>query len=655
MANKVADRAPVGVRKRDVLDELGESPLLLPALLAAGLEANDRAKYLLTLLQSARDHADAPDVPAASLRDERLATGVTDTELDSVVGRSRRVADDVYSVPLAGRVHAALVDAIGEMLAPLEAAQIEGAPDRDRLRALAEQGPEPSTDVLRGSYVDRMTSARRQSGDSLHLLVMEAHRALNRLQASIAPATIDGASVYGLMPDDESLVAAFMAGVHATAPLKFDHPGLTTTATRVGNRVLVENDLGTTSAHVVVLAIENLAATITYTDVHARRLTFFESMLDCYPVTWSAADRREGTPMLGEHHVTVGRYEAPDRIALEGYLRHVGSRLVFVLDWNRARKRLTPLVGRTDALKLLRWAADEDLGHMAFLVVGGERLIYDAVERAANVPARYGEPLVEVLGHEATIEVVRFALRAASEGLRSGRSPLLIRDEVRIEVLRHAQASERRLLDRAAEHASLIVEAAQSFQAALVRLGAVDDPAFLTRLASRAAGWEHSADEIVVAQRQAADRVAGGEVMASLTTTADDAIDLIEEAVFLLTLVPAGAIPVVRPILLPLASIVVTASREHLKVVEISREVVEGADPEDLEDFIVAVDRVASLEHDADDAERAARAAMVATSPDFRSLYIADNLVRVAEAATDVLLRSALGLRDHVLSLLSAR
>ncbi len=110
-----------------------------------------------------------------------------------------------------------------------------------------------------------------------------------------------------------------------------------------------------------------------------------------------------------------------------------------------------------------------------------------------------------------------------------------------------------------------------------------------------------------------------------------------------------------RPILLPLASIVVMASREHLKAVEIAREVVETADPDDLEDFIVAVDRVASLEHEADDAERAARAAMVATAPDFRSLYIADNLARAAEAATDAFSRAALGLRDHVLSLLSSR
>ena len=47
--------------------------------------------------------------------------------------------------------------------------------------------------------------------------------------------------------------------------------------------MLIENDLGTTNAHVVVLAIEDLTATMTYTDVHARRLAFFQSMLDAIP------------------------------------------------------------------------------------------------------------------------------------------------------------------------------------------------------------------------------------------------------------------------------------------------------------------------------------------------------------------------------------
>ncbi len=653
--SKLADAAPAGVRKREVLEELGESTLLLPSLVASGLEANDRAKYFLTLLQAAREHADSPSMVGPSLREERLAAGITDADLDSVVEGSLRTEDDLYAIPRAGRIHTALIDAIADMLTPLDVARVAGAPDRSRLEALAADGPDASSQVVRGTYIDRMTSAARQQGDSLHLIVMDAHRALNRLQAEVAPASIDGASVYGLTAEDEGLVSAFMAGLHETAALRFDHPGLTTSTTRVAERLLIENDLGTTDAHVVVLAIEHLTATVTYTDVHARRLAFFQSMLDSFPVTWSDAERRGGGPMLGEHHVAIGRYEAPDRPALEGYLRHVGSRLVFVLDWNRARKRLTPIVGRNDAVSLLRWAADQNLGHMAFLALGGERLIYDAVERAAKVPARYGEPLTDVLGRDATLAVVRFALRAASEGLRAGRSPLLIRDELRVEVLRHAQASHRRLIDTAAEHASLIVESAQAFQAALVRLGMLDGDDFRTRQAARAAGWEHDADEIVVAQRQAAGRVEGGATVAALTTTADDAIDLIEEAVFLLTLVPREVIPVVQPILTPLASIVVMASREHLKAVEIAREVVDGASPDDLEDFIVAVDRVASLEHDADDAERAARAAMIATAPDFRTLYIADNLARAAEAATDALLRAALGLRDHVLTLLSAR
>ena len=651
----VSEAAPSGVRKRDVLEELGESTLLLPSLVASGLEANDRAKYLLTLLQAARQHADAPGTPVFSLREERLAAGVVEADLDTVVGRSRRLDDDVYEIPFAGRLHGELVAAIAEMLRPIEVAHMERAPDRARLDALALAGPDATSETLRGGYLDQMTSADRSCGDSFHLLVMDAHRALNRLHAEVARDTIDGASVFGLLPGDRDLVAAFMAGVHATMALKFDHPGLTTSSTRVGGRLLIENDLGTTNAHVVVVAVENLDATVTYTDVHARRLAFFQSMLDRFPVAWSNAEQLGGGPMLGAHHVAVGRYRAPDRAALEDYLRHVGSRLVFVIDWNRARKRLTTIVGRNDSVRLLRWAAEQDLGHMALLLLGGERLIYDAVEHAAKIPARYGEPLVDVLGREATTDLVRFALRAASEGLRSGKSPLLIRDEVRVEVLRHAQASQRGLLDSAAEHAILIVEAAQAFQGALVRLGSLDDHGGLMRLASRAAGWEHDADEIVIAQRQAAERVDGGETLAGLTTTADDAIDLVEEGVYLLTLVPEDAIAAVRPILLPLASIVVTASREHLKVIEIAREVVDSADPEDLEDFIVAVDRVASLEHDADDAERAARAAMVATAPDFRSLYIVDNLVRAAEGATDVLLRAALGLRDHILSLLSAR
>ena len=645
-----ATAIPRSTGKGDVLAELGEQRLLIPSMVGAGLEANERAKYLLSLLQAARSRADAPAQPWSSLRAERRSAGVADPGLDRVVERSAKVGPDLYLIPQAGAVHRDLARAIGQVLAPLEEAQLEDAPPLSRLEALLATVPDLGGDRVPGSYIDRITSARRDAGDSLHLLVMDAHRALNRLQAQVATDMLDGAMVYGLADADRDLVGAFMAGLHSTAPLRLDHPGLGTTATRVGSRILIQNDLGTTEAHVVVIAVEGLTATMTYTDVHMARLRFLVTTLEGFDVSWSHIEHRHGGPLLGAHHVTTGRYEAPDRVALANYLHRVGSRLVFVLDWNRARKRLTTFLPRKDAVELLRWAADNNVGHMAFLALGGPRLIYDAVELAAKVPARYGEPLIDVLGRDATLAITRFALRAASDGLLAGKSAWLIRDELRVEVLRHVQASHRRLLDDSAEHASLIVETAQALHAALSRLCTADGETFLHRTAERAAGWEHRADEILIAQRQAARRVDGGQALIALTGSADDAIDALEEAIFLLTLLPKQAIDTVRPIMDPVAAIAVATAREHLKSVEIARQVVDSPGPDDLEDFIVAVDQVATLEHEADTADRMARAALVTEAPDFRSLYVADSVSRTAEVATDAMLRSVLGLRDHVLS-----
>lgn len=667
--SEAASLPPSGPAKLEIVAEIGDAKLLLPSLVNRGLDANGRAKYLLSLLQAARAWADlgvepgtgvpagAGPAPFSSLRDERLAAGITDPEFDSVVERSRREGPDCYVIPGAARIHRDLIDAITDMLAPFATpgAEISAGVDPDRLERLSTETPDLTGDRVPGTYINRITSARPGEGDSLHLLVMDAHRALNRLQSALATTSIDGAAVYGLADDDRSLVAAFMAGVHKTAALKFEHPGLATSATRTANRLLIQNDLGTTNAHVVVLAVEGLTATLTYTDVHLRRLQFFESLFDGFAVAWSNAQRQRGSPSLGEHHLTVGTYHAPDRDALEAFVRHVGSRLVFVLDWNRARKRLGAFLPNQDAVDVLRWAADSNVGHIAFLTLGAERLIYEAVELSARIPARYGEPLIDLLGRDATLAVTKFALRCAAEGLLAGKSALLIRDELRVEVLRHVQAAHLGLLDASAEHASLIVECAQALHSALVRLGTPEGDGFLQRAVQRAAKWEHSADEILIGQRQSGRRVEGSQTITSLTATADDAIDSFEEAVFSLTLLPAGSVAVARPILDPVAATAVMTAREHLKVVALARQIVAGAAPEDLEDFLVAVDKVATLEHDADTADRMARAALVSHAPEFRSLYVADSVSRSAEAATDALLRSALGLRDHILGAVAAR
>ena len=53
----------------------------------------------MSLLQVAREHADNPELAVSDLRQERLACGVADGDLDTVVARSRKESPDVYLVP----------------------------------------------------------------------------------------------------------------------------------------------------------------------------------------------------------------------------------------------------------------------------------------------------------------------------------------------------------------------------------------------------------------------------------------------------------------------------------------------------------------------------------------------------------------------------
>ena len=57
--------------KAQIVQQLGETEIVLPELLAAALEANDRAKVRMTLLQEAIIHAENPASPANTLDRER--------------------------------------------------------------------------------------------------------------------------------------------------------------------------------------------------------------------------------------------------------------------------------------------------------------------------------------------------------------------------------------------------------------------------------------------------------------------------------------------------------------------------------------------------------------------------------------------------------
>ena len=271
------------MEKAHIIDALGESGLLLPTLLNAALAANDRAKYHFSLLQMAQSRAQHPDAPASDLRVERQAAGIADESCDGIVAASSRGEGDLYRIPQVQAICTALYQDLQRMLEPIQAARSpEWGGFAARLKLLAARPWCKTDDLISGEQIAAMTSGDRKRADSLHLLVMDMHKVLNALQARVSTEVIDGAQTYDICGEDRSLIGAFMRGVNQSLPLKFDHPGLGTTATRSGDTLVLQNDIGTTDAHVLVVHVEGLRAQLTYTDVHMQRLIFLQSL---FPLT----------------------------------------------------------------------------------------------------------------------------------------------------------------------------------------------------------------------------------------------------------------------------------------------------------------------------------------------------------------------------------
>ncbi len=631
--------------KIGILSSLNEQVLLLPTLVNRALAANDRVKYRLTLLQAAQSHAERPDAPTSSLRAERLAAGVPESDLDRVVDESLRVGKGRYRVPESARIiRDAYADA-AEMLEPIQAAGTpESAAFAQRLKNFAaapEGGEELSADAIHA-----LTAADRKSGDSLHILVMDMHRALNALQSTLAGETIDGCRAYAILAPDRPRIAAFMAGVNRTAALKFEHPGLSATATRLGEKLVLQNDIGTTDAHVLVIHVSGRAVTVTYTDVHLPRLLFFQSLFEGYEVDWEDTRSRKDAAMAdGVYHLCVGNYKAPSNVQLRRFLDHLGSRLVFLIDWNRARKRLRLFLPSKAAIALLKWAADENVGHMAWLKAGGEQLIFDAMSFAHGGQLRPGERLDQMLTESRAVDFLRFALRQALEGLRQGRPASLVADEIRTELASQVRSTEDALLDTALEHAGLIVELADTVRSVLAAARAAR-PQEVAALAERAKDWETAADlELNKARSGSRDELS---FILQLMSDADDIADDLEEAVFHITLSPKAA-GIAISALDKLVGPVANSARELVKALSASRHVRRGGPREDIDDFLRAVHAIRTLEHASDLAEREVKRTLLANPDPFSEVFGVVEAARNLEQAADGLMHVALLLHDHVM------
>ena len=644
--------------KTAVLEVIGETALQPLVQVNAALAANDRIKYLLTLLQLALSQADHPEQAPVSLARERIACGIDDATLDEIVGAARREGEH-YRLSGASMAFARIAQDMRATAAPVIAAR--GADDElaQRLETVLSGLPDPKDDLIDRATIEGVTRIAGGLGDSLHRLVKDLHKALNALAAEFAGEKLDGASVYELRPEDRPRIAAFMAGVNRTAHLKFDHAGLGCTATHSAGRLVVQNDIGTTDAHVIVVHVEGLQTTLTYTDVHSERARFLQDMLSCFAMTWGGerTERHAGLARGAGFTLVTGRFTAKDEGELRSYLEFLGSRLVFLIDWNRARKELRSFLPGTQRNELLRWAAEAEVGHRGFLELGGARFINEAIEATAGSAVHFGDRLCDVLGNTQTVNFLRFGFRAASEGLRARHSQGLVRDRVRAELAAHFTNEGKRLLRVAADHAGLVFEIA-----ILVRDGVGSDVAdadAFDRMTRLARAFEHDADQLVTAPREVTRRRGDRSLLFDLIEAADDAADELEEAAFLLQLL-AKAKPAREALegLSALADILAATAQEWVKTLAHAAHVDRSPRDErlvgiglqdDLDDFLTSVDRIGMLEHEADDAERALTSATIQHAQDFRQLHLHAEVGRSLEAAADALKRASMLVREHVL------
>lgn len=635
---------------------LGQQRLLLPVWVRAALVANDRLKVCLSALQAACHHADHPQQPALDLGRELAAAGLAGEtwllELPTAAGR----IDGRWLMPGLERLREALRENLAVMARPVLALEPDPGSDTSlRVQHWQAWLAELQEGWLDAAQLRSLTHGATHGGgadDSLHQLIMDLHKALNQVAREVATEVLAGAHVWQIEDRDRPLVEAFMHGLRRTAPLKFDHPGLDTAATRDGARLLLQNDIGTNDAHVLVVQVEELTVTLTYSDLHVRRFEFFQDLLAPLGANWSVLEARQDTQLNQGLAYTVGvaTFACADAAQLARTLEGLGACIVFLIDWNRARKRLLHFVGKPAAVALLTEAARQEIGHMAWLRAGGEQLVFAAMQSVGEGAFRIGDRLDEVLGEDKATAFLLDLMRLASAALLHGQGASLVADEARLLLARlvRQRSAEFDLLD---EHAAYC----QALAEALAQTLAGDHDGLkheAAELAARAKGWERQADQLVMRARELAERQPRWRPVSRLLALSDDVADALEEAAFLISLIAdhhqKGWTREVREALSLLAQVVAQATQDHVKALAVARHLgsEHDAESQDNDAFLNATWAVLHAERRCDELLREARRVLLQSLGDAPSLMLANDLAQSLELASDRLLAAGYGLRD---------
>jgi len=639
--------------KSEIIEQLGQTDILLPSLIADGLSANDRVKIRLSVLQAAGRHARGPNRATFDLAEECRSAGLDPVAMESLVNRAHLLAGERVTAPGLSNLQTAIWDDVTTMIQAVRSGdETDGAAALESLSTVKAANEPDSVDTLTLAQIGALTGVFGEDGVQLHRLVMDLHKRLNGLPAANAEEVLAGAHVYRLLPEDRPAVEAFMRGVESTRKLKFSHPGLATTAMRSGTRLTIQNDIGETDAHVVVITVEADAVMVTYTDVHLPRVKFFIGLLRDFPLQWSGFDRKnaQGLAEDGTFYLVTGRHPTDDR--RDAFLEAVGASLVFLIDWNRARKLLRTWVSKGDAIDVLDWAARSRVGHRGLLELGGSELVASAVRRAAPNRIGFGERLDHALGRGAAVDFLKTVLRVSTEALLEGSSVRLVRDRIEADLIRHLQRVDTGLLAIVIRQSGLAREIAAGIAKCVAEQQA-HRPWDRAALANRARRIEEKADRIAIETRTEIARLGANSSIRGLVDCMEAAIDELEQAAFVASIIPHD---LAQQLLEPLADLCATAvsgTEAAAAGLAAASDVPEGHRA-DAEDALAAVGKLIDVEHRADAAERKIMGTIMQGEFDLKTALAVIDLARTLERATDRLARCGHLLREHVLADLSS-
>lgn len=480
---------------------------------------------------------------------------------------------------------------------------------------------------------------------------MELHRVAPLLAREPALEGLDGARVGRLLPQDLPRVRAFFEGLHETAALRLDHPGPETTASRDGSRLLIRVGFGAKDDHGLIATWEAHTLRITHIDPHRARFRFMGRMLQERGFTWEPLASPIEAPLHTGSFGLVGqaRLTSDQEGRLREALGGVASCLVFLTDWNQARKQLQTFVRKPVAEEMLDTLAREKLGHTGWLRAGGAALVHEAMQALDSEALHRGERLDRVLGESVAREDLLALMRAASPAARERPELRHLADEARRRLACRARPLDT-VFDLLAEHAACGHELALSVVEGL--LHDASEASCQDRL-RRAKAWQRQTGPLLERARHRAERQARWRPVLTLLERQEEVADALDETLFLMSLPteparPAWPMPVRRS-LDALAQNVLAAQQDQVRAIEVARHLDARPSRIDGEALLDRVWSILQAERTGDELLREARRQIVQTlHAHAPCLQLATELATTLEGATDRLLSAAFALRKMV-------